>query len=86
MELTQALDALPTTCLLAIKNGKTVYEYGDPTEVSYLASVRKSILSLLYGRRSPTASSPCTAPWQTSASTTSRACCRASAEPPSRTC
>lgn len=50
MELSEALDALPTTCLLAIKNGKTVYEYGDPTEVSYLASVRKSILSLLYGR------------------------------------
>ena len=50
MELTKALDALPTTCLLAIKGGKTVYEYGDPAEVSYLASVRKSILSLLYGR------------------------------------
>ena len=50
MELTKALGALPTTCLLAIKNGKTVYEYGDPAEVSYLASVRKSILSLLYGR------------------------------------
>ncbi|HEX5116535.1 MAG TPA: serine hydrolase [Pseudonocardiaceae bacterium] len=50
MELSQALDALPTTCLLVIKNGRTVYEYGDPTEVSYLASVRKSILSLLYGR------------------------------------
>jgi CubicO group peptidase (beta-lactamase class C family) len=50
MELTKALDALPTTALLAIKDGKTVYEYGDPTEASYLASVRKSILSLLYGR------------------------------------
>jgi CubicO group peptidase (beta-lactamase class C family) len=50
MELTKALDALPTTSVLAIKDGRTVYEYGDPTEVSYLASVRKSILSLLYGR------------------------------------
>jgi CubicO group peptidase (beta-lactamase class C family) len=50
MELTKALDALPTTSLLAIKGGKTVYEYGDPAEVSYLASVRKCILSLLYGR------------------------------------
>ena len=50
MELSKALDALPTTCLLAIKNGKTVYEYGDPAQVSYLASVRKSILSLLFGR------------------------------------
>lgn len=50
MALTDALDALPTTCLLAIKDGRTVYEYGDPTEVSYLASARKPILSLLYGR------------------------------------
>jgi CubicO group peptidase (beta-lactamase class C family) len=50
MELSTALDALPTTCLLAIKGGRTVYEYGDPAEVSYLASVRKCILSLLYGR------------------------------------
>ncbi|HEY3748319.1 MAG TPA: hypothetical protein VGL80_03895 [Pseudonocardiaceae bacterium] len=50
MELSTALDVLPTTSLLAIKDGKTVYEYGDTTEVSYLASVRKCILSLLYGR------------------------------------
>jgi CubicO group peptidase (beta-lactamase class C family) len=50
MELAKALDALPTTALVAVKGGRTVYEYGDPTEVSYLASVRKSILSLLYGR------------------------------------
>lgn len=50
MALTEALDALPTTCLLAIKDGRTVYEYGDPAEVSYLASARKPILSLLYGR------------------------------------
>jgi CubicO group peptidase (beta-lactamase class C family) len=50
MELSKALDALPTTCVLAIKGGKTVYEYGDPAEVSYLASARKPILSLLYGR------------------------------------
>lgn len=46
----RVLDALPTTCIPAIKNGRTVYEYGDPAEVSYVASVRKSILSLLYGR------------------------------------
>jgi CubicO group peptidase (beta-lactamase class C family) len=50
MALTEALDALPTTSLLAIKDGRTVYEYGDPAEVSYLASARKPILSLLYGR------------------------------------
>src|SRR4051812_31788502 len=58
MELTKALDALPTTCVMAIKDGKTVYEYGDPAEVSYLASAPRPVLSLLYGReleRSPSA-------------------------------
>jgi CubicO group peptidase (beta-lactamase class C family) len=50
MELPEVLDALPTTCLLVIKDGRTVYEYGDPAEVGYLASARKGILSLLYGR------------------------------------
>jgi CubicO group peptidase (beta-lactamase class C family) len=50
MELSTALDALATTSLLAVKDGRTVYEYGDTAEVSYLASVRKCILSLLCGR------------------------------------
>lgn len=50
MQLTRTLETLPTTCLLVLRHGRAVYEYGDPAEVSYLASARKSILSLLYGR------------------------------------
>ena len=41
---------LATTGMMVLKNGKVVYEYGDLTDVGYLASCRKSILSILYGK------------------------------------
>lgn len=44
------IDSLNTTGLLIIKNGKIVLEYGDTEEISYLASARKSILSMMYGK------------------------------------
>ena len=40
----------PTTSLMIVKAGKIVYSYGDTAEVSYLASARKSVLSMLYGK------------------------------------
>jgi CubicO group peptidase (beta-lactamase class C family) len=40
---------LDTTSLMVVKNGKVVYEYGNVTEPNYLASARKSVLSMLYG-------------------------------------
>lgn len=40
---------LPTTAMMAVAGGRVVYEYGDVTTVSYLASVRKSVLAMLYG-------------------------------------
>jgi CubicO group peptidase (beta-lactamase class C family) len=40
---------LSTTAMVAVVGGKIAYEYGDLTRVSYLASVRKSILAMLYG-------------------------------------
>ena len=40
---------LSTSAMMAVAGGKVVYEYGDVTRVSYLASVRKSILAMLYG-------------------------------------
>ena len=40
----------PTTALLVQVGGQTILEYGDPAEVSYVASLRKSVLSMLYGR------------------------------------
>jgi CubicO group peptidase (beta-lactamase class C family) len=48
--LEQTLFTKPTTSLLVVKGGKIVYSYGDISHVSYLASARKSILSILYGK------------------------------------
>lgn len=45
-----ALEALPTTSFLAISQGQVLFSYGDVAQNSYLASTRKSILSMLYGR------------------------------------
>lgn len=41
---------LETTGMLILKDGKILYEYGDIEEVSYIASCRKSVLSILYGK------------------------------------
>lgn len=38
-----------TSCLLVLQDGKTVLELGDTTRASYVASVRKSLLSILFG-------------------------------------
>jgi CubicO group peptidase (beta-lactamase class C family) len=46
----QQLYAKPTTSFLVVKAGKIVYSYGDINHVSYLASTRKSVLSILYGK------------------------------------
>ena len=39
-----------TTSMLVIENGKAVFEYGDVAEISIIASIRKSILAMLYGK------------------------------------
>lgn len=44
------LQALPTTALLAVQNGRVLLSYGPVDSVSYVASVRKSILAVLYGK------------------------------------
>jgi len=41
---------LTTTGMVILQNGKIIYEYGDIKEISYTASCRKSILSMLYGK------------------------------------
>ena len=43
-------DNTGTTGLLVAVKGKILYSYGDIKEVSYIASCRKSILSMLYGK------------------------------------
>jgi CubicO group peptidase (beta-lactamase class C family) len=40
---------LPTTGMVVVVGGRVLYEYGDVQVVSYLASVRKSVLAMLYG-------------------------------------
>ncbi len=53
-EIVRGVDAyvhtLDTTGLMVVQHGRVVYEYGDVTRLSYLASARKSVLSMLYGR------------------------------------
>ena len=46
---TARVKALPTTAMVVIVGGRVLWEYGDLARVSYLASVRKSILAMLYG-------------------------------------
>lgn len=42
-------DSANTTGLVVVDRGRVVFTYGDVEELSYLASCRKSILSILYG-------------------------------------
>lgn len=43
-------DSSNTTALVALYDGKVIYEYGDVSTISYIASCRKSVLSMLYGK------------------------------------
>lgn len=47
--LKQMVYPLPTTSMMILRGGKVAWCYGDVTEPCYLASARKSILSMLYG-------------------------------------
>lgn len=40
---------MTTTGMVILKDGKLLFEYGDVQDLSYIASCRKSILSMLYG-------------------------------------
>lgn len=45
-----AIDSTNATGIIVIQSGKMIYDYGDTHELSYIASVRKSLLSMLYGK------------------------------------
>jgi CubicO group peptidase (beta-lactamase class C family) len=47
--VTSRAKALATTGMVVVVGGRVLWEYGDLQHVSYLASVRKSILAMLYG-------------------------------------
>jgi CubicO group peptidase (beta-lactamase class C family) len=42
-------DSANTTGLFVVDRGRVVFDYGDIEELSYIASCRKSVLSMLYG-------------------------------------
>ncbi len=44
------LEANDTTAMMVIADGKLVFEYGDVRRATYLASARKTLLALLYGK------------------------------------
>lgn len=44
-----ALEALPTTAFLVLDRGRVVLDHGATTAPHFLASARKSVLSVLYG-------------------------------------
>jgi CubicO group peptidase (beta-lactamase class C family) len=46
----EKLFSMPTTALMVGAAGRAIYQYGDNAQVCYLASARKSILSMLYGK------------------------------------
>src|SRR5438309_2142592 len=41
---------LDTTAFMVVRHGRVALEYGDTRYVSYLASSRKSVLSMVYGK------------------------------------
>ena len=50
-QLTQYIqDSSNTTAMVVLHQGKMVYEYGDIKKISYIASCRKSVLAMLYGK------------------------------------
>jgi CubicO group peptidase (beta-lactamase class C family) len=44
------LSSIDTTAAMVVVGGRSVFEYGDLAHLSYLASVRKSLLAMLYGK------------------------------------
>jgi CubicO group peptidase (beta-lactamase class C family) len=44
------LETLDTTAMMVSVGGRLLFEYGDLSRLSYLASVRKSVLAILYGK------------------------------------
>jgi CubicO group peptidase (beta-lactamase class C family) len=44
------LVTMPTTALMVVASGRITYRYGEIAQPSYLASARKSVLSMLYGK------------------------------------
>jgi CubicO group peptidase (beta-lactamase class C family) len=48
--LDACLENNPVTGVIIIVGGESIYSYGETDELSYLASARKSIMSMMYGK------------------------------------
>jgi CubicO group peptidase (beta-lactamase class C family) len=48
-QVRQQLQGMASTGMMVVVGGKVIFEYGDLDTLSYLASVRKSVLSMLFG-------------------------------------
>ncbi len=48
-DLSLLADGMANDAIVVVVEGKVLWQYGDPTALSYLASVRKSLLAMLYG-------------------------------------
>ncbi len=48
-DLNKLADSMANDAIVVVVDGKVLWEYGDTTALSYLASVRKSLLAMLYG-------------------------------------
>jgi CubicO group peptidase (beta-lactamase class C family) len=48
-DLTQLLARFDTTSLVAVHHGRVIASYGDERQLSYLASARKSLVSMIFG-------------------------------------
>ena len=49
-DFTNYLKQFNTTSMMVLQHGKVIYEYGNTSKINYLASCRKSIMSMLYGK------------------------------------
>jgi len=49
-KLTEYVASTDVTCMMVIVGGECIYQYGYNSEVSYIASCRKSVLSMMYGK------------------------------------
>lgn len=43
-------DGIPTTSMMVVVHGNVIFSYGDVTKVSIIASCRKSLLAMIYGK------------------------------------
>jgi CubicO group peptidase (beta-lactamase class C family) len=47
--LRELLSQFQTSAMQVLRGGRSLFEYGDLTRISYIASARKSLVSMLYG-------------------------------------